>query len=351
MSNFNNANIMKHIKQNIMILILVILHFSCSYSLDDGQQPPSVSEPDAATWTQLTTNSPSMHANNAMAYDTLNKKIINYGGRSGFPDFIDINETWAFDYNSSSWTNLNPTNSPPWRTSHTMVYDEFRNRILMFGGGDFTQVFNGLWEYDYNQNTWAKRSTNTPPEARQMHGMVYVPDRDVVIIFGGRRLNGGASFADTWEFNCLTGVWEKLNPENTPPVSDHVNMTYDKSANKVILFANLQTWAFDFDTNNWTRLNIANQPDINHSNFVYSDHHEESLLFGNSNSSGDMITWIFNYSENSWTDITSNNFPTINFYEFKIIEHDALVYLNDLNVFIQYGGCCSDQTLELNLNK
>ena len=56
-------------------------------------------------------------------------------------------------------------------------------KILMFGGSDFTQVFNDLWEYDYNQNTWANRSTNTPPEARQMHGMVYVPDRDVVYYF------------------------------------------------------------------------------------------------------------------------------------------------------------------------
>ena len=34
-----------------------------------------------------------------------------------------------------------------------------------------------------------------------------------------------------------------------------------------------------------------------------------------------------------------------------VIEHDELVYINDLNVFIQYGGCCSDQTLQLSLNK
>ena len=75
---------MKQIEQKIVILILVILHFSCRTSQDEGQQQPSVSEPDVAIWTQLTTNSPSMHAHNAMAYDTLNNKIINYGGRSGF---------------------------------------------------------------------------------------------------------------------------------------------------------------------------------------------------------------------------------------------------------------------------
>ena len=350
LSNNYNANIINHIIQIITLSLLMIVQFSCANN--ESQQQQSTNNQNVGIWTRLSTNSPSMRASNAMAYDTLHKKIINYGGRSGFPDFDDINETWAFDYNSKTWTNLKPSNSPPWRTSHSMVYDELRHKVLIFGGGDFSKVFNDLWEYDYSKNTWTKRSTNTPPEARQMHGMVYIPDRDVILIFGGRSLNGGASFADVWEFNCKTSIWKKLNPKNTPPVSDHVNMTYDKSVRKLLLFTNSQTWAFNLDTENWTKLHATNPPDTDHSNFVYSDHHQVSILFGDSKSTHKMITWTFNYSENSWTDITSNNFPTINFYENPpVIEHDALVYINDLNVFIQYGGCCSDQTLQLSLNK
>ncbi len=49
--------------------------------------------------------------------------------------------------------------------------------------------------------------------------------------------------------------------------------------------------------------------------------------------------------------IRDHFFSKINFFEHENIEHDALVYLNDFNVFIQYEGCCSDQTLELNLVK
>jgi len=350
MRTISKAKIMNHIIQKITLSLLMIVQLSCAQN--ESQLQPSTNTANDAIWTQLLANGPSMHANNAMVYDTLNKKIINYGGRSGFPDFVVINETWAFDYNLTTWTNLNPAISPPWRTSHSMVYDELRHKVLMFGGDDFSKAFNDLWEYDYSQNTWTKRSTNTPPKARQIHGMVYIPDRDVVMIFGGRRSDGGASFADTWEFNCETSVWRKLNPENSPPVSDHVNMTYDKSAEKVLLFTNFQTWALNLDTENWTRLDAANPPDSDHSNFVYSDHHQKSILFGDSRSTQNMITWTFNYSENSWTDITSGNFPTINFNgNPPVIEHDALVYLNDLNVFIQYGGCCSEQTLELSLNK
>jgi len=93
---------MMHIIQKITIPLLSILLFSCALPQDVGQNQPSDNDPDVATWTKLSTNSPSMHSMNAMAYDTLYKKIINYGGRTGFPDFYDINETWAFDYNSST---------------------------------------------------------------------------------------------------------------------------------------------------------------------------------------------------------------------------------------------------------
>lgn len=339
---------MNHIIQIITLSLLIIVQNSCTQN--ESQQQPLANDPVGAIWTKLSTNSPSMHSMNAMAYDTLNKKIINYGGRTGFPDFDNINDTWAFDYNSSTWTNLNPANSPPWRSNHSMIYDALRHKVLMFGGDDFIKAYNDLWEYDYNHNTWTKRTTINPPEARQMHGMVYIPNRDVVIIFGGRRSGGGALLADTWELNCKTSVWKKLNPEKIPPVSDHINMTYDRSVNKVILFTHSQTWAFDFETENWTRLIITNSPVSGHSNLVYSEHHKKSILFVGSNSSSDMFTWIFDYSENSWTNITSNNFPKISFYVHNIIEHDALVYLNDHNIFIQYGGCCSDQTLELKLN-
>ena len=337
--------------QKIALLILMLGQFSCNSTQDEGQVLAVANDPDVATWTKLSTNSPRMHSECAMAYDTLNKKIIIYGGRTGFPDFDNVNETWGFDYISSTWTNLHPTNSPPWRSSHSMVYDALRHKVLLFGGNDFIKAYNDLWEYDYSQNTWTKRSTTAPPEARQMHGMVYIPGRDAVIIFGGRRSDGGASFADTWEFNCKTSTWKKLNPTTTPPVTDHVNMAYDKSEKKVILFTEGETWALDFETNNWEKLKIDNQPNSDHSNFVYSDGLEKSILFGNIKGSDTMITWAFNYSENSWTNITPDNFPKVIFYEHEIIEHDALVYLPQPDVIIQYGGCCSDQTLELSFGK
>ena len=55
--------------------------------------------------------------------------------------------------------------------------------------------------------------------------------------------------------------------------------------------------------------------------------------------------------KNNWVNITPQSFPDINYIEHSVIEHDAMVYIDDHDVFIQYGGCCSNTTLELNLNK
>jgi len=226
-----------------------------------------------------------------------------------------------------------------------MVYDPVRHKVLMFGGNDFRRAFSDLWEYDYAENNWTKLAIANPPEARQMHGMVYIPGKDVVIVFGGRRSNGGASFADTWELNCKTRTWKKLNPRNIPPVSDHVNITYDASEKKVILFSSPETWAYDFETNNWTNLKPAKSPVSGHSNLVYDPNRKKSVLFAYVRGTpAGMQTWTFDYSENKWANITPRTTPDSH------LEHDDMVYINDKDVFIQYGGCCSGKTLELKLD-
>jgi len=303
-------------------------------------------------WSILDTNFPEMRGEYDMAYDTLNKKIIAFGGRTGFrSDFQNVDETWEFDYSVPIWTNLESINTPPWRTSHSMIYDTKRHKVLLFGGNDFNQVFNDLWEFDYQQNEWTNLFPSNSPEARQMHGMAYIPEHDVFILFGGRRLNGGAAFNDLWMYDYELNEWQELNPSNSPRVQDHVNIAYYASENKVILYTGSEdgrtphTWAYDFDTNEWNDLNSTNTPDGDHSSLVYDEFQEKLILFGSSPSATSMRTWKFDYLENIWLDITPSSMPDI------YIEHDAMVYLSNYNVFIQYGGCCSDNTMELIITK
>ena len=72
-----NANIMNNIIPMITLSLLMIVQFSCDRNVSQQQQ--STNNQNVYICTRLSTNSPSMRVSNAMAYDTLHKKIIKIG--------------------------------------------------------------------------------------------------------------------------------------------------------------------------------------------------------------------------------------------------------------------------------
>lgn len=48
---------------------------------------------------------------------------------------------------AQTWTQLMPATSPGRRYTHAMVYDVARGRIVLFGGGGSSGLFNDTWEY------------------------------------------------------------------------------------------------------------------------------------------------------------------------------------------------------------
>ena len=51
------------------------------------------------------------------------------------PDGFEIlNDTWAYDYNSDTWTVLEPVEAPSPRDYSDMVYSDSLNQVILFGG-------------------------------------------------------------------------------------------------------------------------------------------------------------------------------------------------------------------------
>ena len=328
--------------------LLLAFIFSCSSS-DPAQITPPIG-PGLADWAPLSTTGPPMKTEFSMVYAAFHEQIIAFGGRD--KNFDNVNETWAYDYKAKTWTNLQPAFGPLWRANHAMIYDPARNKTVMFGGDDFTRSFNDLWEYDYGLNTWTELSPNNPPAARQMHGMVYDTEHEVVIMFGGRRTGGGAAFNDTWEYNHATNSWRSLHPLQSPPIQDHVNLAYDEMHQKTILFsgpinhnrANIGTWVYDYQTNNWSTLNAENSPTGDHSSFIYNPNRGKSLLFGNTDAGNAMETWIFDYASNDWTLIASPELPSYR-------EHFGMAYNEAQDAFILIGGFPNNDSWLLRVNE
>ena len=114
----------------------------------------------ANTWTEVTTiGSPWELKWPSMTYDSVNQKCILFGGQIGD---TAIDDTLSYDGQSTTWTNLYPTESPPARICSGLAYDSANEVSILFGGW---LVENGElgdhWAYSYDTNTWTSIEDST----------------------------------------------------------------------------------------------------------------------------------------------------------------------------------------------
>jgi Galactose oxidase, central domain len=169
----------------------------------------------------------------------------------------------SFDrFDGSAWTPVNAAEISPVRTDAAMVFDDARNRSVLFGGAmDPLQPGTELadtWEFD--GFGWHKR--NIPgPSARSQHGMAYDTLRDRVLLVGGK--HSASTFSDVWSFNGTS--WQALAP--FPGPSRHsFAMCYDEARDRVVLFGGRSgagallddTW--EFDGSSWMQISTSPHP-------------------------------------------------------------------------------------------
>jgi len=104
-------------------------------------------------WTDMNpSNPPTERFKHDMCYDSKHGVFIMFGGRNGVSDYMGL--TWEYNLTTNTWTNRNPQGQTPSpRMSNKMVYDPINDKTLMFGGSVGTYV-NSVWAYDYESNTW-----------------------------------------------------------------------------------------------------------------------------------------------------------------------------------------------------
>ncbi len=204
--------------------------------------------------------------NPGMAYDSQSDKIVIFGGWNNSATFED-RDTWVFDFNSDTYTKRTPSPAPRKRAEPGMIYDSLRDMIILFGGREnWTDAgdLNDTWSYDYDTDTWTRLYPVDAPSARRGACMAYDSESDRIILFGGQ---SGVSlevyYDETWVGNPGSNTWQKMSPVLSPPARITHSMTYDSESDRVILFGGYpgvgvdslyDTWAYDFNTNTWEEL-------------------------------------------------------------------------------------------------
>jgi hypothetical protein len=138
----------------------------------------------SAIWNRLYANSaPGGRHSHAMVYDSTNERIIMFGGYRSTASPYLLNDTWELT-SSLAWNNLSPVHSPPARENHDMMYDPDREVMILFGGAtDRGSMFNDTWEFAQTEKEsnydWIQMKSNNSPSARSGHVMGWDPDREI----------------------------------------------------------------------------------------------------------------------------------------------------------------------------
>ena len=188
-------------------------------------------------WTRLDVEVAGPRIASAMVWDPVRHAFVLHAGQD-----VDWNlrpETWEWSPNSEAWRLIvdQSQQNPGPRMSHAMVWDPTRERMILFGGTDLDRYFDDTWTFDGSTSQWVRLDTIGNPPPRSQHGMVYDPDTEQVIVFGGRGTNH-EPLHDTWLLSLDSLEWiQQASPEGAPhpQARDHVQMARDSISGIIVM--------------------------------------------------------------------------------------------------------------------
>lgn len=308
----------------------------------DGGSTPS-------TWTEILPAGvlPIARDHHSMVFDSAGGRAILFGGTN--INVPSLNDTWAYDLKGDTWSELGPAGTlPSARVDHSMAYASDAGQVILFGGVDSirgSSWLNDTWAYDSATNTWTELFPDGGlPSARCGHSMVYDPGTGRVLMFGGLD-STYAVLNDDWAYDPATNRWAELYPAGErPTVRSGAAMVYDSATGKVILFGGLDlktlndTWVYDPAANTWTDLHPAGDvpPARSGAAMVYDSDSDRVVLFGGSDTlMGDSClndTWAYDPTANTWTKLALGANPP------RARSCGAMVYDSGTKRAVLFGG-------------
>lgn len=209
----------------------------------------------------LLQGSPGPRSGAAAAYDSLSDQLVVFGGIGAW-DGNDVRgretllgDLWAYDPATQEWTAIDtsgPTPGP--RAFSQMVYDPNTDRIVMWGGftGEYSATDPTVWSLDIDNATWQAIDTDpsASPDSRWFHAMDYDPATGLIVMFGGERYDNGTRVGaqDVWLYDHMSRVWQRAADLDGPASRPHQAATGDGS-----MLALIGGWTarYDIATDTW----------------------------------------------------------------------------------------------------
>ncbi|KAK5643058.1 hypothetical protein RI129_009225 [Pyrocoelia pectoralis] len=152
-------------------------------------------------------------------------ELILFGGEffNGQKTFI-YNDLFFYNVQSNSWTLIQSPAGPPPRCGHQMVTTSVNKGQLWVFGGEYASPtqsqfyhYKDLWVFHLDCNKWEKVTSPNGPSSRSGHRMVYLKKQ--IFVFGGfhDNLRDYKYYNDVHVFSIETYRWTKLEPTGKGP--------------------------------------------------------------------------------------------------------------------------------------
>jgi N-acetylneuraminic acid mutarotase len=247
----------------------------------------------------------------AMVCNPNTGRVVMFGGYDWVTYYDDL---WVYNPEGNAWIALSPAGSTPsGRSGHTLVYDTVNKKILLFGGRGSGGDRNDLWSYDPPTDTWTQlMPAGGPPPTRSHHCAFYDPVTAKMYVFGGR--HGGSSLGDLWAYDPAANTWTALTPAgDTPAARQTAGMAYNPGSGRAFLWGGYNgvdlddAWAYDPPTNQWIEIPLSGDAPAGRSfsPIVYNGKTKTMIMFGGWQYEGEIQrdTWAFKPSTGAWTEL------------------------------------------------
>ncbi|HJL43462.1 MAG TPA: kelch repeat-containing protein [Myxococcales bacterium LLY-WYZ-16_1] len=206
---------------------------------------------DGRSWNRIVPDGPTPgdRAGHAMTWDAARRRVVLAGG-GPLPNDGDL-DLWTWD--GTEWRESMPSGEvPPDRRDLAMTFDTLRNQVLVYGGdGAGAGPFGDLWAWDGTGWTEQVPAEGLAPSARPGATLVYDEDRDRVVLFGGT--SNAVPIPDgrqIWEWDPGDRRWIDVQPaEGVPDPRSGGAGAYDRLRGRTVLQGGQDCFfaCFDFD--------------------------------------------------------------------------------------------------------
>ena len=190
-------------------------------------------DPVEQTWLRMDVegDKPVARSNSAMTWDSKRHRLWLFSGNGSDEglSYVFIDDLWSYDPEANSW--LSHTiggDAPAPRMWHNLIYDEVRDRLVVFGGMDArgapAEYLSDLYAIDPEtlDAEQLHAGGNGAPDARFWGSLVYRPLRQDYVLFGGHDQTALGNRNDTYRYNPNSDTWTQLHGGdtfNTGPVA------------------------------------------------------------------------------------------------------------------------------------